>query len=119
MTTVEGKMKIKVIMCPADGRKPYVTNIENSLKNMQEIVGGYIEVVPLPTRGCLAVMNEEGRILAMPENPSFPWAGHCGDIFICGQDGEEFANIPEEQKAVLMQAARERWQHVWEDKHGL
>lgn len=111
-------MKIKVVMCPADGRKPYVTNIENSLKNMQEIVGGMIEVVPLPVVGCLAVMNEEGRILAMPENPSFPWEGHCGDIFICGQDGEEFDDVPEEARTYLLKESRERWQRVWEERHG-
>lgn len=100
--------KIKVIMCPAN-RAPYVTNIENTLKNMQNIVGGYIQAVPLPTRGCLAVLNEEGRILAMPENKSFSWEGHCGDIFICGDNGDEFADIPEEARKTLLQAAKVRW----------
>lgn len=107
--------KIRVIMCPAD-RAPYVTNIENTLKNMQEIVDGYIEAVPTTYRGVLAIMNEEGRILAMPENKSFPWPGHCGDIFLCGAEGEEFADIPEDAKGELLRLAKMRWQ---EGKHGI
>ena len=104
--------KIKVIMCPAD-RAPYVTNIESSLKNMQNIVGGNIEVVRL-TQTCLAVMNEEGRILAMPENKSFPLPKHCGDIFICGEDGEEFSDLTEFDKKYFLQAAKMRWQK-WQE----
>lgn len=99
--------KIKVIMCPAN-RAPYVTNIENSLKNMQNIVGGYIEAHTM-TESCVAVMNEEGRILAMPENKSFPWPGHHGDIFICGVDSDEFGDIQDYDKQFFLKAARDRW----------
>lgn len=100
-------MKIKVIMCPAD-RAPYVTNIENTLKNMQEIVGGHIEAAQITT-DVVAIVNEEGRILAMPENKSFMLSGFCGDLFLCGVDGEEFADIPEKNIAFILRECKKRW----------
>jgi len=43
---------------------------ENLLKELQEIVGGYIEVIPLPMMQskCL-IVNEEGLIYNLPLNP--------------------------------------------------
>jgi hypothetical protein len=38
-----------------------------SLKEMQDIVGGYIEVIPYGTKK-LMVLNEEGKLLGLPEN---------------------------------------------------
>lgn len=48
--------KIKVVMIPTD-RPPYVTNISNSLENMQKVVGGYIETLTFATDATI-VMNE-------------------------------------------------------------
>lgn len=109
--------KIKVIMCPAD-RAPYVTNIENTLRNMQNIVGGYIEARAIST-DVVAVFNEEGRIRGLPENMSFCFPGHCGDIFMCGVDGDEFADIPESARKFLLQQCKNRWNQEWENKHGI
>lgn len=39
-----------------------------SLPELQEIVGGYIEIVFLPNQFCL-VVNEEGKLLNLPINP--------------------------------------------------
>lgn len=40
-----------------------------SLEELQTIVGGYIQVVPLP-RGRSLVCNEDGISMALPYNPS-------------------------------------------------
>lgn len=40
--------KIRVLMCPANG-EPYLTNMENALKLMQEAVGGYTKEVVTKT----------------------------------------------------------------------
>lgn len=40
---------------------------EYFLKELQEYVGGYIEVYPVG--GKMAVFNEEGRIMGLPVNP--------------------------------------------------
>lgn len=61
------------------------------LKELQEFVGGYIEVVPLGN-GKIMVVNEEGRLLNLPPN----WAVTTryglsdlivGNALVC-EDGE-------------------------------
>lgn len=110
--------KIRVLMCPAD-RAPYITNIENSLKNMQDAVGGYIEAVTLKYKPqIILICNEEGRINGLPLNKSTPHpevfgiGGEnlhiCGDCFLCGAIGEEFADLPEPYKD-LLHSAKEQW----------
>ena len=77
--------KIKVVMCPVD-RAPYVTNISDSLENLQKIVGGYIETVGIAT-DCVMVCNEEGRLIGLPDNRSVSWLmpySVQGDVFFCG-----------------------------------
>lgn len=110
--------KIRVLMCPAE-RTPYVTNIENSLKNMRRVVGGYIEVVTLSqSPKVLLVCNEEGRINGLPlcrstPNPETVGGSYVlldihGDCFICGAEGEEFADLPEPRK-IWLQSAKAMW----------
>ena len=100
-------MKIRVIMCPAN-RAPYTCWIENSLSNMQRIVGGYIETVNI-AEDAVIVCNEEGRLIGLPENKSLPVRGFCGDCFICGADGEEFASLQENAKRFLLSNCRKRY----------
>lgn len=97
-------MKIQVIMCPAD-REPYVTNIENTLENMQRIVGGYIEAVDLIGSDIL-ICNEEGRLMSLPECKSSPIDDICGDAFIVGMDGVEFTDVSNHR---LLAVCRRRW----------
>jgi len=85
--------------------------IPNTLKALQEAVGGYIETVTLDN-GVVLICNEEGRIRDMPynftlrrirgvvtvQNPIF------GTVIACGAEGDEFADIPidfNEWKALL------------------
>ena len=42
------------------GQRPRVTEIENSLSELQQAVGGYIETVTL-AEDCCIICNEEGR----------------------------------------------------------
>ena len=86
------KKTIRVLYKPAG--KPFeVREIPNTLKACQELVGGYIEVVKI-CRDVLLVCNEEGLILGLEPNP-FLGEPFVGDIFCCGEDGEEFADVPE------------------------
>ena len=97
--------KIQVIMCPVD-RPPYVTNISNTLENMQRSVGGYIETVVLDNHS-VVVCNEEGRLLGLQENPSLP--GYVGDCFICGYEGDVFTDIQEIDKKIILFLVREHY----------
>lgn len=90
--------KIRVVMCPCDGRPPYVTNISDSLQNMQRIVHGYIEPVTLPRMMSgtvpVLVVNEEGLIKGLPVNRCF-MTHIVGDAFICCGQDHELVGLPE------------------------
>ena len=52
----------------APGCDPREGNIANTLKTLQDIVGGYIEVIcPFGDRVAL-ICNEEGKLLGLPAN---------------------------------------------------
>ena len=108
---------LKVIMCPAE-RPPYVTNISGSLENMQKIVGGYIETVTIDTSSgpIVIVCNEDGRIQDLPENRSLFLDGFCGDCFICGVSGEEFADIPEGIRIKMLRLCKKHWDAIKESQ---
>ena len=59
---------IKVWYLPSNVEaKDEVIEIDNSLENLQELVGGYIEYVPLDSKRTL-VVNEEGLLMNLPIN---------------------------------------------------
>lgn len=69
--------------------KPYVEEIENGLESMQEIVGGYIEMIDLDEKTSL-VCNEEGKIQGLEGNRRIGRDIIAGTFFLCGfnEDGE-------------------------------
>ena len=93
--------KIKAIVKRPDEQFGHVTWISDSLKNLQNTVGGYIETVTL-NNGVVLICNEEGKLMDMPynftlrrihgiipiHNPIF------GTVIACGVEGDEFADIP-------------------------
>ena len=71
-----------------------VVEIANELKALHEAVGGYIETMTL-TSNCCLIINEEGRILGLPENCIFLGVRLVGNILMVGVDGDEFTDVPE------------------------
>lgn len=67
--------------------------VPNKLEVLQELVGGYIETLPVAT-DCCVICNEEGRILGMPENCNFCGIDFAGPILLVGVDGDEFTDCP-------------------------
>lgn len=67
--------------------------IDNTLETMQGIVGGYIECIPL-TYEALIICNEEGKIRNLPYNFSTPLDHIMGTVIICGDEGEDFTDVP-------------------------
>lgn len=103
-------IKIKAFMKRTDRPDGYMTNVSNALKNLQNIVGGYIETITIHGLGkdedktAVVICNEEGRLLGLPENGSVMGIPIVGDYLIVGQDGEEFADVPltiKEIKAIV------------------
>lgn len=72
--------KIKVVIVKPQ-QLPYEEIIENSLENLQEIVGGYIEAVSQERR-CILICNEEGKIKQLPPNRVVGWDIIAGNFFI-------------------------------------
>lgn len=118
--------KIRILALPVD-REPYITNIENSLKNMQRFVGGYIETVTvLKNPQVILVCDEEGLLKGRAVNPSIPDSDEhgewgmviVGDCFLCGVDGEEFADLPDKWKDVLLKRAKEAYRGQHKEAYG-
>lgn len=97
------------------GKKPAVEEIDNTLKSMQDAVGGYIEVLhPFSDERICLVCNEEGKFLSeMKPNRAIYQEDRCkamdreidiqkekildiifGPFFLCSDDGDEFGHLP-------------------------
>lgn len=82
------KKKMVVRVYPV-GEKPHTLEIDNDLKSMQEIVGGYIERTPLnahlgsAANGLMAIVDEEGCCKGKPRNRLF-----VGQFFVCSSRGD-------------------------------
>ncbi len=92
---------IKVVKIEV-GQPPVVKKIENTLDGLQKEVEGNIECVYLDD-GCLAIINEEGKLNGMDPNRRLENDIICGPFFICGDDGENFGSLSEEQIAKYSQ----------------
>ena len=95
-------------------RRPEVREIDDSLKVMQQIVGGYIQAMfPFPDEVAL-ICNEEGKIQGLPLNrPLKDEDGRTYDIvagtfLLCGapSGSDSFTGLTQEQVAEY-----ERWFH--------
>lgn len=75
-------------------------DIENDLHALQDVVGGYIEVLTINPKAAI-VCNEEGKIRGMVPNrkiyihPKGYIDTICGPFIICGIAGENFCDAPE------------------------
>lgn len=90
--------KIKAIVKRVGEEYGHMTNVSNTLENLQKIVGGFIEVVPVATNTVI-ICNEEGKIRQLPTNivlgsDGVVWDAICGDLIVVGIDGEEFTDVP-------------------------
>ena len=78
------------------GRAPYETEIDSSLRGLQKAVGGLIEPLYLED-GCILVCNEEGKLHGMPGNRRLGDSIIAGPLFICGDEGENFRSLTDEE----------------------
>lgn len=78
------------------GKRWRVEVIDGSLKSMQELVGGYIEVAYHTENGDVLICDEEGalkirpaQLVSIPEGDLFLF----GTVFLCGVSGEDFSDV--------------------------
>lgn len=99
--------KIKVIVKRPDEKYGHVTNISNTLENLQKTVDGYIETLTLP--GYVLILNEEGRINGSPFNCWVEGFPIFGTIIVAGATDEDFDDVDisfEEWKAIIDESRR-------------
>lgn len=80
-------------------RKFVMTEIENTLDDMQEFVGGYIEIINI-TDKILLVCNEEGKMRRLQPTAFIVKNQQAQDVivgkfFLCREDGEDMVSIHE------------------------
>lgn len=91
--------KVRCIIKRPDERYGHVTNISTSLKNLQRIVEGPIEVVSIGA-GAVVICNEEGKLRGLQRNFKIGYGvlPFCdvivGEAIVIGVDGEEFCDVP-------------------------
>ena len=73
--------------------------VENTLEALQGAVGGYIETIPIvatdTSEEAVMVMDEEGRLKGKERNITICGTDIVGTVLICGQDGDEFTDVPD------------------------
>lgn len=104
--------KIRAILKKV-GEKPEAVEIVTELEEMQKIVGGYIEIVPLaPVEfGFALVVNEEGRLRGLPFNCRLFGQGYVGDMLMVKTRGSGFTDMPEDFAGRMC----ELWELMGED----
>ena len=84
--------------------QPYTKEIKGDLRSMQEIVGGYIEVIyPFDDQEIALICNEEGKLEGLTPNRFLLNRDNgicdyiCGDFFLCSAPirSENFESIPD------------------------
>lgn len=88
--------------------KPYKTNISDSLKNLQNTVGGNIETVTL-REDMTFIVNEEGRLLGLPYSCTVCGIDLYGTVIVIGVKGDEFDDIP-----MTFDQAKKLFPQMWE-----
>lgn len=91
------KNTIKVILIKQNS-EPKLIKIENSLEEMQRIVGGFIEMV-MPFEDDIAIVcNDMGKCMGLPFNRKIKNDYIAGDFFLCYApiDSEDFESVPDQ-----------------------
>ncbi len=73
-------------------REPEAVTVENTLHKLQQMVGGYIEVIDVSNTVCI-IVNEEGKLNNLTPNRRFNGDILVGTILIVGLDDENLASL--------------------------
>lgn len=97
-------------------KMPRVEEVGNTLQELQQAVGGSIEVVPAELGDdALVICNEEGKIMGLPYNrcvydaDGIPYDVIAGTFILCDEnlDGEFVSITPEHEAKYMERYSRE------------
>ena len=90
--------KMRVIIKRPDEKYGHVCNISDRLENLQNTVGGPIEIVQINRladgKPVLMVCNEEGKVRDLEHNMYIGDEEIVGTFFLCSSEGEELTDLP-------------------------
>ena len=94
-------MKVLIV---EPGKRPIKADIDHTLHNLQQIVGGYIQAIYPFEEPIALICNEEGKLLNLPFNRALTMDGKiydivCGTFFLCSAPlhSDAFESLNEEQ----------------------
>ena len=94
----------KITVLVVEPCKETYTKEVGNLEEMQALVGGYIEAVPLSEKEpVVAVVNEDGKNLGLPYNRplndenGIVYDILCGTFFVAGAGEEDFVSLTDDQ----------------------
>jgi hypothetical protein len=96
-------MTLRVIVLEPE-KPAYVKELSGDLESLQAVVGGYIELVPIPykgfhERGLVVICNEDGISKQLPRNRGF-----LGTYFITRAGStDEFESLTDKDVHFVMQ----------------
>ena len=79
-------------------RKPYESEVENTLRGLQRAVGGRVQYLPNGD-GTVLVLNDEGKLEGMEGNRRIPGDVVCGPFLVARDAGEELGSLDDGQLA--------------------
>ena len=82
-------------------REPFEAEILPDLEHLQKAVDGYIEAVYLDD-GTIVVANEESKLRGMEGNRRIGQTIIAGPFFVCGEGGDDFCSLTDEEAARAM-----------------
>lgn len=103
------------ILLVEPGQKPHAQEIENTLEQMQALVGGLIQILyPFDDPEVALVCNDEGKLLGLPLNRVLRQSTGkiydvvAGTFFLCRApaDSDQLDSLTEEQMARFSQRFR-------------
>ena len=96
LEVIKMQNEIKVLMVEPH-KNPTVTTIKTKLENLQEAVGGLIEIIDIEDNVCI-LCNEEGKLIGLEGNRKLGDDILVGTFFVCGSNDEgELTSLTDSQ----------------------
>ena len=88
--------EIKVVIVEPH-KNPTITTIKTKLENLQEAVGGLIEIIDIEDNVCI-LCNEEGKLTGLEGNRALGEDILVGNFYVCGSNNEgELTSLTDSQ----------------------
>lgn len=91
-----------IVLKVSAGKMPERIEVENTLEELQDQVGGYIQVIYPVDNNVGIICNEEGKLMGLCPNRALVSDGHivdvlCGDILIVGLTEDDFRSLTDDE----------------------